>query len=148
MTTEATRAYQREWRQRNRERVAEYRRRYAAEHVEERAEYRRAYYIARRPEALERQREYHRTHARAKEDPEKHARHIAADRHKHPDHYKARLALAYAVRSGRLVRGPCAVCGTTPTQGHHHEGYAPDKHLVVTWLCKVHHGEAHRLVLA
>lgn len=54
----------------------------------------------------------------------------------------ARDRVTKAVRNGRLVRGPCSVCGAYPTHGHHHNGYADP--LDVIWLCPVHHSEAHR----
>lgn len=47
-----------------------------------------------------------------------------------------------AIRRGELVRGPCAVCGTTTdVHAHHHEGY--DDPLRAQWLCAAHHREAH-----
>jgi hypothetical protein len=48
----------------------------------------------------------------------------------------------YAIRRGQLVRGPCAVCGTTENIDGHHTDYT--KPLEVIWLCKPHHREAHR----
>jgi len=50
--------------------------------------------------------------------------------------YRAR-ALAYsALKSGRLQRQPCEVCGATRVETHH-EDYS--KPLVVRWLCRPHH---------
>lgn len=54
---------------------------------------------------------------------------------------KARERVRYALASGKLVRGPCAVCGSQDTHGHH-EDYS--KPLDVIWLCPTHHGERHR----
>ena len=48
-----------------------------------------------------------------------------------------------AVKAGRLTREPCAVCGATPTYGHHHAGYDAEHALDVTWLCVEHHREEH-----
>jgi len=50
----------------------------------------------------------------------------------------------YAVRHGKLVRGPCAVCGTTEGIDGHHTDYTQP--LNVVWLCKPHHREEHRRI--
>lgn len=52
----------------------------------------------------------------------------------------AHLAVAYALRKGKLVRQPCW-CGNQESQAHH-----PDysKKLEVIWLCQKHHKELHR----
>lgn len=42
-----------------------------------------------------------------------------------------------AIRSGKLVRGPCEVCGTSKRVGAHHDDY--NKPLDVRWLCGTHH---------
>lgn len=57
----------------------------------------------------------------------------------------ARRAVKYALRRGDLTRDPCEVCGGEPTDGHH-DNYS--KPLEVRWLCKTHHGQAHRTVAA
>lgn len=53
---------------------------------------------------------------------------------------RARRILLSAVRSGRLVRLPCEMCGEKKSEAHH-EDYA--KPLEVRWLCSAHHREAH-----
>lgn len=63
--------------------------------------------------------------------------------HRHPDREKAKQAVAVAVRSGRLSRLPCQVCGATRAQAHH-DDYT--RRLDVIWLCATHHGEMHRLL--
>ena len=45
-----------------------------------------------------------------------------------------------AVRSGRLVRLPCEVCGDPKTDAHH-DDY--DKPIDVRWLCRPHHKWQH-----
>ena len=70
-------------------------------------------------------------------------RHIA----RNPDKAEARKALANALRSGRIVRGRCHVCGiahgtvrgdgsAVAVQGHHDDYTRP---LEVRWLCTTHH---------
>jgi hypothetical protein len=49
---------------------------------------------------------------------------------------KARTALGYAVRAGKVLRGPCEECGARPTQAHHDDYSDP---LKVRWLCRLHH---------
>src|SRR6266851_7628737 len=53
-----------------------------------------------------------------------------------PGRVRAKNATRY------LVHGPCEICGVTPAQGHH-EDYSKPKE--VRWLCRQHHGEAHRV---
>lgn len=50
-------------------------------------------------------------------------------------------ARAYAnvyQRRGKLVPGPCEVCGSVDTEKHHDDYSRP---LAVRWLCRVHHLE-------
>jgi len=61
---------------------------------------------------------------------------------RYPEKLKARHALRRAVKSGRLKRGPCAVCGTRVDVHAHHDDYAAP--LAVVWLCRQHHHELHR----
>jgi hypothetical protein len=48
----------------------------------------------------------------------------------------------YALETGGIVRGPCAVCGIEEGVEGHHEDYS--KPLEVKWLCPVHHGLTRR----
>ncbi len=45
-----------------------------------------------------------------------------------------------AVKSGKLIRKSCQVCGNPRTQGHHSDYTQP---LKVDWLCALHHKERH-----
>ena len=54
---------------------------------------------------------------------------------------KARQAVARAIRTGELVRGPCEACDAEPAAAHHRYGYAEP--LRVVWLCPKHHGIEH-----
>ncbi len=53
----------------------------------------------------------------------------------------ASLKVGNAIRTGRLARQPCEVCGNAPAQGHHDDYGKP---LVVRWLCTTHHAEWHK----
>lgn len=59
---------------------------------------------------------------------------------RYPERVAARRAVREAVRSGRLVRQPCEVCGSKKVQAHH-EDYS--RRLDVKWLCTEHHRAAH-----
>ena len=57
---------------------------------------------------------------------------------KHPEKRKARQKLAYAVKTGKIIKLPCLVCGDPKSQGHHKDYNKP---LEVDWLCQKHHKE-------
>lgn len=46
-----------------------------------------------------------------------------------------------AVKSGKLVRLPCEICGDLITEAHHDDYNKP---FAVRWLCKRHHNQADR----
>lgn len=60
----------------------------------------------------------------------------------------AKNAVKYAVKTGKLVKEPCFMCGDQQAVAHH-SSYAKDMRLAVTWLCVDHHNEIHnpKLVL-
>ncbi len=147
---EAKRAYNRAYRAAHLAEDLDRSRAWAAAHHEARIEYNHAYYAAHRTESILKRRAHAAVHPYRGMTDEKRERHRltqADQRRRHPERSSARLALAYAVRSGRLVRGPCVTCDEPRTHGHHHAGYGRENWLVVTWLCKTHHGEAHRAAL-
>lgn len=67
---------------------------------------------------------------------------LRSQKMKHPEHWKARIAVHNAVRRGKLKRLPCEVCGVAKVEAHH-EDYS--RALVVVWLCRKHHKERHRM---
>lgn len=62
-----------------------------------------------------------------------------------PEQHAARSAVYNAIKSGRLRRMPCSVCGTTLSVEAHHPDYA--KRLEVIWLCRTHHARLHVFLL-
>ena len=54
--------------------------------------------------------------------------------------HEARWLTNRAVKSGKLVRQPCEVCGVEPAEAHHDDYSKP---LDVRWLCKSHHAAIH-----
>ncbi len=63
---------------------------------------------------------------------------------KYPQRRKARLAVREAIKSMRLKKLPCEVCGKIEVHGHH-EDYS--KPLEVVWLCSQHHSDRHREIV-
>lgn len=61
---------------------------------------------------------------------------------RNPEKRRAHKAVEYAVKTGRLIRRGCEVCGAERAQAHH-ENYA--RPLEISWLCQQHHKEHHRL---
>ena len=57
-------------------------------------------------------------------------------RAKYPEKYAARGVVGRALRSGKLVKKSCEVCGAQKVEAHH-DDYA--KPLDVRWLCHRHH---------
>jgi len=53
----------------------------------------------------------------------------------------AQQAVHIAIRSKKLIRKPCAVCGNLKVDAHHPDYSRP---LEVIWLCRKHHIEIHR----
>lgn len=58
----------------------------------------------------------------------------------HKDRVKVKDAVKYAVKTGKLVKTPCEVCGEVRVEGHHPDYSKP---LNVVWLCRKHHQEIH-----
>lgn len=58
----------------------------------------------------------------------------------HPDRARAQTAVADAIRTGRLVPGPCEACGAVKAQAHHDDYGKP---LEVRWLCAACHARWH-----
>lgn len=60
---------------------------------------------------------------------------------RHPEKYRAHVAVMMAVRSGKLLQQSCEVCGNSKAEAHHDDYSKP---LDVRWLCCTHHREHHR----
>jgi hypothetical protein len=61
---------------------------------------------------------------------------------------RAHNAVRAAIQRGRIVKKPCAVCGLLEAFAHHPNGYEGQARWDITWLCLVHHMEAHGRVVA
>jgi hypothetical protein len=89
--------------------------------------------------------EYYRRYdmERFRNDPKRRAQHKAnciLYTIRHADRRHAHAVLHNAVKSGKVVKGPCAVCGEKRVEGHHFDYSKP---LEVIWLCKAHHNAIH-----
>jgi hypothetical protein len=62
-----------------------------------------------------------------------------AYRQQHADRYRAHRLVAYAVKTGRLAKGACCICGDE-AEAHHDDYNQP---LQVRWLCRRHHVQTH-----
>jgi hypothetical protein len=111
-------------------RAAKARAKYAALSSEER----RAIVAARDPEAA---RERDRQRNKQPERLVHLARNARRWRKQHPERARAHSRVAYALRTGKLVKQPCEVCGSTENVHAHHDDYS--KPLDVRWLCPLHH---------
>ena len=58
------------------------------------------------------------------------------------DKYKAHSLVNRAVKTGKITRQPCFVCGCEKTEAHHPDYSSP---LDVVWLCPAHHKQAHAM---
>lgn len=64
-------------------------------------------------------------------------------RSRFPEKYKAHSAVNNAVKSGRLKKLPCIVCGSLSVEAHHPDYSSP---LDVVWMCAAHHKQTHAMV--
>ena len=62
-------------------------------------------------------------------------------RDKFPDKAKARDVTFYALKSGKIKKFPCEVCGNKKSEAHHDDYSKP---LKVKWLCPIHHADLHK----
>lgn len=58
-----------------------------------------------------------------------------------PEKRSAQKKVGHALKTGKLERQPCEVCGTTENVHAHHDDYS--KPLEVRWLCVAHHRVEH-----
>lgn len=59
---------------------------------------------------------------------------------RNPEKHAAHVAVRTALRSGRLLRKPCEICGDKIAEAHHDDYSKP---LCVRWLCDRHHKACH-----
>ena len=62
-------------------------------------------------------------------------------RKNNPEKWAAHAAVRNALKTGRLKKSPCEVCGNEKSVVAHHHDYS--KPLDVIWLCHFHHRQVH-----
>lgn len=72
---------------------------------------------------------------------EQNRRNIKRYRKSNPEANLAHHIVNNAIRSGKLIKKPCDVCGTIKLVHAHHDDYS--KPLDVRWLCATHHRAHH-----
>lgn len=92
------------------------------------------------PDARERIREYDRLRFKDPKRRKKMSEYRIKSKLKRVGSWRTRYKLANAVRSGKVEKKPCEICGNAKSQGHHEDYRKP---LCVRWLCFRHHREAH-----
>lgn len=60
---------------------------------------------------------------------------------RYPQKRAVHIMVSNAIRDGRLIRGPCEMCGAEKVQAHH-DDY--DKPLKVRWFCRSCHVAHHK----
>jgi len=114
----------------NKEEIEQYNRIYYEAHREERKAYNKNYRKAHKEE----RKMYVKNYRQAKYENDKRYR------QKYPERYQAKNEVSHAVRDGRLIKQPCAMCGNINVEAHH-EDYS--KPLEVIWLCSDCHKKLH-----
>lgn len=69
------------------------------------------------------------------------SRYLKIQKQRYPEKVLARGILRDAVKHGKIIRGPCEVCGKDKDVHGHHEDYSQP--LNVKWLCREHHFKLH-----
>lgn len=78
-----------------------------------------------------------------KSNPERHAENNKKWYHANKHKARAGAKLRYTVRTGKIERMPCEVCGSTEKVQGHHDSYRVGFELDVRWLCQDHHKAWH-----
>lgn len=64
-------------------------------------------------------------------------------RAENPRKRSAHRKVEVAIRTGRMTRKPCGMCGNVNSQAHHDDYSKP---LDVIWLCPQHHKQRHKIL--
>ena len=71
------------------------------------------------------------------------SRKIKKHRERHRDRVYARDTLNNRIKSKKIIKEPCVVCGLNDSEAHHDDYGKP---IDVIWLCNKHHLEMHHKV--
>jgi ribosomal protein S27AE len=75
-----------------------------------------------------------------KENPERHGELVRSWQERNPEKRSAHIKVGNAIKSGKLIKGLCEVCGSSKVHAHHDDYSRP---LDVRWLCPEHHSLEH-----
>ena len=89
------------------------------------------------PEYMFKKRESRERYSKTDKGRKAHNRAISKHEKKYPKRAAARSKLKYWVKTGKLTRGACKICGTDKSIEAHHTDYS--KSLEVEWYCSLHH---------
>lgn len=74
-------------------------------------------------------------------DPEKNREKCKRHYYRHINEYRVRAKTSWAIKTGRIIKEPCKVCGNEKVQAHHLDYNDPFN---IVWLCRTHHKYFHR----
>ena len=60
---------------------------------------------------------------------------------RNPEKRAAQVMVGNSIRDGKLIKGPCEICGSEKVHAHHDDYSKP---LDVRWLCPQHHSDLHK----
>lgn len=93
------------------------------------------------PDRLKKRREYSSKIVRTATRKEYDKKQSQKYRRENIEKVRAHWRVSYEVKSGRMKRMPCSICGSEQRISAHHDDYS--KPLDVTWLCPDHHRKRH-----
>ena len=138
INAEEKKAQQRAYYRSNTEKIKAQQRVYNQSHVDKIRARQRVYRQAHLEEGNAYKREWRR------KNPERSCEISKASQRRYPEKHKAREALHWATRSGRVTKpNTCSQCGTTGRIEGHHEDYT--KPFDVQWLCSRCNANVHRV---
>lgn len=76
-----------------------------------------------------------------KNHPEKTNQYSSAFKKRNPSKNRAHSLVYFGVKTGKLIKTPCSVCGEERVQAHHDDYEKPYE---VLWVCGAHHREIHK----
>ena len=144
---------QRKYAEKNKAKIQEYRQQYMKDNAKELSDKRHEYYIAHKKESLDYRHKYYAEHKDAvysvtkewcKNNRVRRSNAAKEYRIRNPEKESAHLIVANAIKSGKLIKGPCYICGSTKRINCHHPDY--NKPLDVIFLCPIHHSRLHKIL--